>query len=78
MPKPFPNSQPMGISVKKGQCFNFVIFTEFDHKGRSYSTSGDNRVASDSDDFKIHNSDLSKNGTDVTDGLIPSIYYTYA
>jgi hypothetical protein len=33
LPKPFSASQPKGISVKKGQCFNFVICTEFDHKG---------------------------------------------
>ena len=78
LPKPFSASQPKGISVKKGQCFNFVICTEFDHKGRSYCTRSDDRVASDSDDFKIHKSDLNANGTDVTSGLIPSIYYTYA
>ena len=78
LPKPFSASQPMGISVKKGQYFNFVICTEFDHKGWSYHTSGDDRVASDSDDFKIHTSYLSVNGTDLVDGLIPSIYYTYA
>ena len=78
LPKPFPSSQPMGISVKKGQCFNFVICTQFDHEGKSYCTRDDDRVASGSDDFKIHKSDLNKNGTDVTNGLIPSIYYTNA
>jgi hypothetical protein len=78
LPKPFSASQPKGISVKKGQSFNFVICTEFDHKGRSYCTKGDDRVASDSDDFKIHESSLSKNGGGLTSGLIPSIYYTYA
>ena len=78
LPKPFSASQPMGISVKKGQSFNFVICTEFDHKGDSYCTDSDDRVASDSDDFKIHESDQNKNGGDLTGGLIPSIYYTYA
>ena len=78
LPKPCSASQPKGISVKKGQSFNFVICTEFDHKGKSYHTGSDDRVASDSDDFKIHKSDLNKNGGDLTCGLIPSIYYTYA
>ena len=73
LPKPFSASQPKGISVKKGQSFNFVICTQFDHKGSSYCTGGDDRVASDSDDFKIHKSDLDKNGTGLVEGLIPSI-----
>ena len=51
---------------------------EFDHKGKSFYTSGDDRVASGLDDFKIHKSDLCKNGGGVTGGLIPSIYYTHA
>ena len=55
-----------------------MIGTEFDHKGRSYHTDSDDRVASGSDDFKIHESGLGENATDVTEGLIPSLYYTYA
>ena len=64
--------------MKKGKSFNLVICIEFDPKGRSYCTRDDDRVASDSDDFRIHMSDLSKNYTDVTRGLIPSIFYTSA
>jgi hypothetical protein len=69
---------PKGILVKKGQSLNFILCAEFDHKGLSFRTNGDDRVASDSDDFKIHSSGLNKNGTDVKFGQIPSIFYTYA
>ena len=64
--------------MKKGQCFNFVICAEFDHKGESHCTRYDDRVASDSDDFKIHESSLANNGGGLKSGLVPSIYYTYA
>jgi hypothetical protein len=74
----FPSSQPMKILVNKGQFLNFVICAEFDHNGGTFSTYNDDRAVNWQDDFKIHKSDLSKSYTDVTNGLIPSIYYSYA
>jgi hypothetical protein len=77
-PKEFPSSQPMAILVSRGQFLNFVICTEFDHNGNSFSTFVDDKLVNMQDDFKIHKSDLCKSYTDVANGLIPSIFYSYA
>jgi hypothetical protein len=72
------NQETKGILVKEGQSFNFVMSLEFDEKVKCYCTRDDTRKQLGGDDFKIHKSTLSKNGTDVEDGIIPSIFYTYA
>ena len=77
---PIVDGKPQGILVKAGQCFNFSQRMKYgkDDSCRSYNSRNSKRKYKDTDDFKIHDSDLDKNGTAVDSGLIPSIFYTDA